>query len=338
MVRTGDGACPSSGPEKSHSITAADRHLVKRISLRKAIEVFSRRLNQLEAFIREHALAVPSIAAEDEALVKKMLDISQSQENASAKQDTQSHRHGTTLDPRLIDCLQQYELLPEQVLTNSDDQSGEYLKPQHPTEPIYNRSDLLDNVIGDHYAIPPSDGFMDIGTTGFSLETPGWDSAFAEFPTGVESAWNDINYVHPDERPTNDEEAFDQESFDSSDGDKDEVISQISERMGSLQVADDGELRYFGATSNLNLLDEALQQNHYGTEPIRSRGKDKEDDARLGQPVDSALITHLISLYFTWHDPAFHVVDRRMYEEERKLYEGGTDDSKFYSETLTNSM
>ncbi|KAH9205705.1 putative nitrogen assimilation transcription factor nit-4 [Leptodontidium sp. 2 PMI_412] len=181
---------------------------------------------------------------------------------------------------------------------------------------------------------------MDMGTTGFDFESLDWNAAFPELPLGVASAWDEINYPHPDEHPVNEGETFDEdeESIDSSDGDKDEVISQISERMGSLQVTEDGEFRYFGATSNLNLLDEVLQQNHFETEPIRSRGREREDNARLSQHVDSALIAHLISLYFAWQDPAFHVVDRRMYEEKRKLYESGTDDSTFYSETLTHSM
>ncbi|EHK95994.1 putative Nitrogen assimilation transcription factor nit-4 [Glarea lozoyensis 74030] len=181
---------------------------------------------------------------------------------------------------------------------------------------------------------------MEIDPTGFNFETLDWNAAFPELPPGVASAWDEINYSHSDEQPVHERETFDEdeESIDSSDGDKDEVISQISERMGSLQVADDGEFRYFGATSNLNLLDEAIQQNNFETDPIRSRGSKREDNARLSHHVDAALITHLISLYFAWQDPTFHVVDRKMYEEKQKLYESGTDDSTFYSETLTHSM
>jgi hypothetical protein len=309
------------------------------MSLRKAIEVFSRRLNQLESFIHEHALVVPSIATDDQAPIKKMLEYIKPQETPSPKRGAQSsHRH-TITDSVVVEHHQRNEQPPKTFSVNTDDQSGDFLEPQDPMM-MNNGLAMLENIRGDSHELQPSANFMNIETTGFNFESLDWTTAFPELPLSVVSAWDEINYPHPDAYPVNEKETFDEdeESINSSDGDKDEVISQISERMGSLQFADDGELRYFGATSNLNLLDEAIQQNHFETDPIQSGESEREDNARLSQNVDSELIRHLISLYFAWQDPAFHVVDRRMYEEKRKLYEGGTDNSTFYSESLTHSM
>jgi hypothetical protein len=119
----------------------------------------------------------------------------------------------------------------------------------------------------------------------------------------------------------------------------DAIVDQLSNRMGSLQIAEDGQLRYFGATSNLHIL-------HNGPSSLsQSSIRYVQDDhaaifgrAGVGQHVDSELEEHLIELYFAWEDPIIHVVDKAIYHDERKQFKAGKRGSAFYSEVLTNAM
>lgn len=119
----------------------------------------------------------------------------------------------------------------------------------------------------------------------------------------------------------------------------DEMIDQLSARMGSFQLAEDGQLRYFGATSNLHILHNgAFSLSRTATRSIRTEGNATLHRAGIGQSVDSEFEKHLEQLYFKWEDPAIHVVDEEMYYMEKEKYHSGEDGSPFYSETLKNAM
>jgi len=119
----------------------------------------------------------------------------------------------------------------------------------------------------------------------------------------------------------------------------DEMIDQLSARMGSFQLAEDGQLRYFGATSNLHILHNgAFSLSRTPTRSIRTEGSSTLHRAGIGQEVDQEFEKHLEELYFTWEDPAIHVVDEEMYYLEQAKWNSGEDGSPFYSETLKNAM
>lgn len=129
-------------------------------------------------------------------------------------------------------------------------------------------------------------------------------------------------------------------SEESGDEEEEDVVNQVSERVGSLHLSEDGELRYYGATSNLTLLDDTSPLDHrHDLEAgnVRKRGQAMMEAAGVGQHVNPALVQHLSSLYFAWQDPSFHVVDKDMYEREQARFLS-SEDSTFYSETLTNTM
>lgn len=215
----------------------------------------------------------------------------------------------------------------------------------------------------DHYdatdsAVQFPTEFMELNQiSGFNFDFPDWSTEFpgmGTLPLGMMTPSDEYRFGYPvvdfqredrflppdvSANPEFSQDSDSDGSVDSDDEGRDDVIKQISERMGSLQLSEDGELRYFGATSNLNLLDDEshVDQWHEG-DSIRMRGQALIDLAGLGQEIDSALIDHLISLYFAWQDPSFHVVDRQVYEQERRKYATGNGDSTFYSETLTNTM
>ncbi|GAB1202996.1 hypothetical protein APSETT445_001621 [Aspergillus pseudonomiae] len=132
--------------------------------------------------------------------------------------------------------------------------------------------------------------------------------------------------------------------YESDSGDEDEaekdVIEQISNRIGTLKIAGDGHLRFYGATSNLNLVDVSATQQRQRPDArtVRHDGQDILNHLRVGQPVDQALEDHLVELYFTWQNTSTYVVDRDMYMIARSKWRNEYDDTPFYSEVLTNAM
>jgi hypothetical protein len=119
----------------------------------------------------------------------------------------------------------------------------------------------------------------------------------------------------------------------------DEMIDQLSARMGSFQIAEDGQLRYFGATSNLHILHNgASSLSSTPTRSVRTEGALALQRAGLAQEVCPEFEKHLEKLYFAWEDPAIHVVDKEMYYSEQEKYDNGEDGTSFYSETLKNAI
>lgn len=201
-------------------------------------------------------------------------------------------------------------------------------------------------------------GYMGLDPfAGFNVTSPNWSGLYPEsrsLPNSATSSWDDGTHIpsqnlsmtefqqtQPDIslRPVSDSEN-DNESVRSDNDDQEEVIRQISERLGSLQIAEDGELRFFGATSNLNLLSETMDTVHQMSynETIRARGEARLIATGLNIHVESTLVSHLVDLYCAWQNSSHRVVEKAMYNEKRARYENGIDDSTLYSETLTNAM
>lgn len=119
-----------------------------------------------------------------------------------------------------------------------------------------------------------------------------------------------------------------------------DVIEQLSHRIGTLKIAGDGHLRFYGPTSNLNLVDVSATQQRQRPDArtVRHDGQDILNHLRVGQPVDQAMEDHLVELYFTWQNPSMYVVDKEMYMTARSRWRNEYDDTPFYSEVLTNAM
>lgn len=122
-------------------------------------------------------------------------------------------------------------------------------------------------------------------------------------------------------------------------GDSEALMDQLSGRIGSLQIAEDGQLRFYGATSNLHIL-------HNGPMSL-SKSKFRsasEDGASLligggvGHHVSEELEDHLLKLYLCWEDPSIHVVDESVFWRERRRCKTTNSSSSVYSEVLTNAM
>ncbi|KAM5352840.1 hypothetical protein ACJ41O_005562 [Fusarium nematophilum] len=112
----------------------------------------------------------------------------------------------------------------------------------------------------------------------------------------------------------------------------------LSARMGSLRIAEDGQLRYYGPTSNLNVQNNGVQSlSRSMIRDVASEGKGVLQKLGLDHPVSASLEMHLAKLYFAWEDPAIHVVDEESFFQEKGRCLEGTS-SPYYSETLNNAI
>lgn len=115
--------------------------------------------------------------------------------------------------------------------------------------------------------------------------------------------------------------------------------NSMADRMGSLQIAEDGQLRFFGPTSNLHI-------SHVGPFPlfnsnIRSVYYNENlilTAAGVAHEVDEELEDHLTKLYFTWENPNIPLVDEESYYEAKARYRKLNQASHRYSEVLNNAM
>lgn len=118
--------------------------------------------------------------------------------------------------------------------------------------------------------------------------------------------------------------------------DQEDVDIRLSDTQGSLRNFADGDLRYFGAGSNVALLDSELPFDDVNT--LNRRGTKMIEEAGLRQIIEPKLVNHFVDLYFAWQDSSFHVVDRDAYERQRDEYAANPNKSRSYSEALTNIM
>lgn len=116
------------------------------------------------------------------------------------------------------------------------------------------------------------------------------------------------------------------------------LIDQLAGRMGSLQIAGDGKLRFFGATSNLHILFTGDRRSASGRGGTNQDPQAVLDRAGVGDVIDAELESHLLRLYFAWEDPSIHVVDEAVFYRDRAKCKIHNTSSDFYSETLTNAM
>ncbi|PWY86812.1 fungal-specific transcription factor [Aspergillus heteromorphus CBS 117.55] len=332
----------------------------RKVSLRAATELFSARIDQLCQFIYDHGLEPPPMEPEDELGINRVLDTLQ------ISRGPMSRGNLSPADGR--------NAQPEPPTTQSPDQTSP------PVPSMSRQPGIAEGVPAglspshslppNPPSIPPTEGRQD---PMFSLAmnpalsnhypSASWDftlptaESLEALYTNIDGSPNrshDATSLSPDSLQFTQDisqqpgvllgQAWDVRDHESDSGEEDEaekdVIEQISHRIGTLKIAGDGHLRFYGATSNLNLVDVSATQQRQRPDArtVRHDGQDILNHLRVGQPVDLVLEDHLINLYFTWQNPSTYVVDKEMYMEARSKWRNDLIDTPFYSEVLTNAI
>lgn len=119
---------------------------------------------------------------------------------------------------------------------------------------------------------------------------------------------------------------------------EDEMTVKLTARYASLKITDNGQPRYYGATSNMHMLGD--QVTPLFQPAIRSPRHDADTILKqlgLDWEPDPSYEEHLFNLYFAWHDPFMQEAHKQLFFRGRKAYELGVDMS-FYSPSLENAM
>ena len=105
---------------------------------------------------------------------------------------------------------------------------------------------------------------------------------------------------------------------------EDEVDSDIAPglaaRLGSLHVATDGRLRFYGTASNYHFLlgsRDLLPQNDHTFPDTKREAVLALENAKLDREVPVALEDRLLELFFKWHNPCHVTVARPAFEVAR---------------------
>ncbi|PYH41015.1 transcription factor domain-containing protein [Aspergillus saccharolyticus JOP 1030-1] len=331
----------------------------RKVSLRAATELFSARIDQLCQFIYDHGLEPPPMKEEDESGMNRVLDTLQIP-RASTKvgNSTTANAHSATSLPHVRSPANSPTSPNSTSNRQLEGDSASEVSPPSPTTGPPQSSLPISEL--NQSAIPPYNVNMGLPSNiktpsdwGFTLPTAeSLDALYANID-GRSNGSQDTS-LSPDSLQLSQDiaqqpgvllnQAWNERDADSNSGEEDEaendVIEQISHRIGTLKLSGDGHLRFFGATSNLNLVDVSASQQHQRPDArtVRHDGQDILNHLRVGQPVSQSLEDHLVELYFTWQNPSTYVVDKEMYWKARAEWRNDLIDTPFYSEVLTNAM
>ncbi|ODV89698.1 hypothetical protein CANCADRAFT_4322 [Tortispora caseinolytica NRRL Y-17796] len=112
---------------------------------------------------------------------------------------------------------------------------------------------------------------------------------------------------------------------DSASGLTGDLTQVLAERIGELNIADDGHLRYFGATSIYHLDGVGINQQSF--EDLDTLGTEALIAAGLNEPLDLDQRDHLLQLYWTWHNCFFNHINQHVFMKHMHLYQQGNINS-----------
>lgn len=117
----------------------------------------------------------------------------------------------------------------------------------------------------------------------------------------------------------------------------DSLTDELSDRVGTLRIGPGGQTHFCGPTSNFNLPNMPISDTFESYRKAKHDVLQRLDRLGCNIEIPASLEEHLINLYFSWQNPFFHVVDRRIYEEAKVKWLD-MKDTPFYSEALRNAM
>ena len=319
-----------------------------RVSLRATTELFSARIDQLYQFIYDHGLEPPPMKPDDESSMNKVLDTLRIPRQQAKRRDStvigdQTAEALTTVAPPLQSPTA--PVVESQLPQVSEAPVIPPSQNAFPNPPLFPESgpEVKNSPAFAPSPYPANWGFT--LPTAESLDTLYANLNGTNMPTDTGPSPESLQLSQDIAQQPGvllGQARIDDHESDSGEEDEaeNEVIEQISNRIGTLKIAEDGHLRFYGATSNLNLVDVSATQQRQRPDArsVRHDGQDILNHLRVGQPVDQAMEDHLVELYFTWQNPSTYVVDKEMFMIARSKWRNEFDDTAFYSEVLTNAM
>lgn len=321
-----------------------------RLPLRVAVELLSSRVNQLCLFIRENELEEPEMSEEKNTALTKVLDIlglneanstftqpSGSVKNASCVSSSDPFAADSTVTDESDHCQSSSDSITEATQNGLETTLSHDVSASVPTvnegrigmppeEQAQLRAEDSESMI-----INSSD--WDLGL-GLCITPPTSDVQNLNFPTSPTGTLGPLF----EDIPKSIDPFIVNDVSTGIDTTKtagiEDLIDELSDRVGTLHVGPGGQPHFYGPTSTFNLADAPVVGDFRRTHTL-------DGNMRKGLEADEevpvALEEHLISLYFSWQDPSSHVLDREMFEEAKTKWQR-SEDTQFYSEALHYAM
>ncbi|KAG9593399.1 hypothetical protein KCU97_g6124, partial [Aureobasidium melanogenum] len=351
----------------SRKVTAQElaNHVAK-IQLRTAVHILVRRVQQLSKVIIEADREIPPLDAEDEDFLERVLGTlglsnappyeSSAAKNSKPLQPFPSNQ--TTSTPEAPQTNQVDPSAPVEndsalvnVVSTDTPVSGQYYQPdfnnvtgmmpgmhtQVTTQsPGTNIIPGADHISPD-WPFPTLDNMLNFDLfdpSDLSLQFLTEPSVDMPHPTRIQQESTSVRQIE--------QTAHQQEDSTSNSGDEEntELVNQLSARLGSLRLAPDGKLRYFGTASNLHLVDNQSRSSENFTlhTPSRVNVQRLLEVADLSQTVDIQLEDHLLRLFFTWHNPSSYIVDEEVFYMARQSWFNTGVQNSYYNDVLKDAM
>ncbi|KAG9946620.1 hypothetical protein KCU85_g6329, partial [Aureobasidium melanogenum] len=362
-----DNQQPCSGcVKKDRECVYDSRDDKRRVQLRTAVHILVRRVQQLTKVIVEADKEVPPLDAEDDEFLERVLGTlglsdAPPYESSAAKISKSLQRlpsKETTSTPKPSQTTQ----VDPSASVENDSAFVSIASTDTPVSNQYYQPDF-NNVTGIMPGIQNQVSTQSPGTNivpGADHISPDWP-----FPTLDNMLSFDLfdpsnlslqflneppidvsqpSTLQPESTPLRqiEQTAHQQEDSTSNSGDEEntELVNQLSARLGSLRLAPDGKLRYFGTASNLHLID---NQNKSGENfmlhtPSRVNIQRLLEVADLSQEVDIQLEDHLLRLFFTWHNPSSYIVDEEVFYMARQSWFNTGVQNSYYNDVLKDAM
>ncbi|KZL83902.1 fungal specific transcription factor [Colletotrichum incanum] len=303
----------------------------RKLSLRVAVELLSSRVNQLTQFINENGLQLPQMPTGEAKSLTRILDTL----GLSTAQAALEQNKAQLIDPELSQ-----ETLPLAAPPPTHDQPVPANQlPINLSFPF--GSDAIDLVSQAELQATQPQSPLKKGTAKTIAD---WEWGPSEHDYNYTSEVN-VASVRTPEHPllgTYSEKATLSDNDDDdagSDTTEEDLVNQLSDRLGSLRIGPNGQICYYGPTSNFSLVELPTGSDTLSIDrTVRNDGQEHLNNMGYGKPVPPDLEEHLISLYFAWQDPFSHVVDRALYEEAKYEWLEREKETQYYSEALRNAM
>lgn len=319
-----DGVSPvcSSCSRKGKDCRYEVREDRRKLSLRIAVDLLSARVQQLAQFIAEKGLEAPSMKQDDSTTLSGILQCLGI--DIEAPPGSVNSAGGSSNKSPVGATVSQADIT---VRAGQNQQSsGKAHGLSLPAAAQADASERTEESPQAHHESnqQPKLSSIDIGATDASLD-------FFNLDTSAVSA-------HSAASASSVFDSYDTEAETLNES-EDELVKQLSDRVGTLHIKPGGHIRYLGSTSNFNLLEtpgvDGVMNVHSRT--VRNDGMDYLNSLGIGKEVPPDIEEHLVNLYFAWQDPAAHIVDRAIYESARIKWHNDVD-TPYYSETLRNAM